>query len=91
MISYDDTPIATQSKDVEGELKFGGDKLEKKGDLAGGGKWYQGSHQDFERVVTLVKGPSGLTLKCSFAYKPKSAPPAGAVDACKSIVLPSGS
>jgi hypothetical protein len=91
MISYDETPIASQIKDVEGELKFGGDKIEKKGDLPGGGKWYLGSHQDFERVVTLVKGPSGLTLKCSFAYKPKSAPPAGAADACKTIVLPTGS
>jgi len=90
MVSYDDTPIATLAKDVEGELKFGGDKIEKKGDLPNGGKWYQGSHQDFERVVTLMKGPGALTLKCSFAYKPKSAPPAGAVDACKSIVLPSG-
>ncbi|MGH7296551.1 MAG: hypothetical protein ACRELB_16555 [Polyangiaceae bacterium] len=90
MISYDETPIPQQAKDVEGELKFGGDKLEKKSDLPGGGKWYLGAHQDYERVVTLVKGPAGLTFKCSFAYKPKSAPPAGATDACKSIVLPSG-
>jgi hypothetical protein len=88
MVSFDVTSIADQSKDVESELKFGGDKLEKKGDLPGGGKWYQGSHQDFERVVTLVKGPSGLTLKCSFAYQPKNAPPKDAIDACKSIVLP---
>lgn len=91
MVSYDETPIASQAKDVEGELKFGGDKIEKKGDLPNGGKWYQGSHQDYMRVVTLVKGPANLTLKCSFAYKPASAPPAGATDACKSIVLPSGS
>jgi hypothetical protein len=91
LVSYDDTPIAQQAKDVEGELKFGGDKIEKKGDLPNGGKWYQGSHQDFERIVSLVKGPGGLTLKCSFAYKPASAPPAGATDACKSIVPPLGS
>jgi hypothetical protein len=87
MVSYDDRPIPEQAKDVEGEMKFGGDKLEKKGDLPGGNKWFQGSHQDFERIVTLTKaGP--LTLKCSFAYKPKSAPPKEAIDACKSIVLP---
>jgi hypothetical protein len=88
MISYDTTPIAEQIKDVEGELKFGGDKIDKKGDLPAGGKWYLGTHQDFQRVVSLVKGPSGLTLKCSFAYKPKNAPPKDATDACKSIVLP---
>jgi hypothetical protein len=88
MISYDSTAIADQAKDVESELKFGGDKIEKKGDLPNGGKWYQGSHQDFERVVTLVRGPTGLTLKCSFAYQPKNAPPKDAIDACKSIVLP---
>jgi hypothetical protein len=90
MVSYDTTPIASQQKDVEGELKFGGDKIEKQGDLPGGGKWYQGSHQDFERIVTLVKGPAPLIFKCSFAYKPKSAPPKDAIDACKSIVPPSG-
>jgi len=73
---------------VTGEMKFGGDKLEKSGDLPGGGKWFQGSHQDYERVVTLVKGPSPLTLKCSFTYKPASAPVKDAIDACKSIVLP---
>jgi hypothetical protein len=88
MVSYDSTSIDAQAKDVESELKFGGDKLEKKGDLPGGGKWFQGSHQDFERVVTLVKGPAGLTLKCSFAYQPKNAPPKDAIDACKSIVIP---
>lgn len=90
MISYDATPIAEQIKDVEGELKFGGDKIEKKGDLPGGGKWYLGQHQDFERVVSLVKGQAGLTLKCSFAYKTKSAPSKDATEACKSIVVPSG-
>jgi hypothetical protein len=90
MVSYDDRPIPEQAKDVEGEMKFGGDKLEKKGDLPGGNKWFQGSHQDFERIVTLVKAPGPLTLKCSFAYKPKSAPPKEAIDACKSIVVPAG-
>ena len=87
-IAYDATPLAQEAKDVEGEMKFGGDKLEKKGDLPGGGKWFKGSHADFARVVTLVKGPSGLTLKCSFAYQPKKAPSQIAIDACKSIVLP---
>ena len=91
MVSYDDRSIAEQAKDIEGEMKFGGDKLEKKGDLGGGGKWFQGTHQDYARVVTLVKGPAPLTLKCSFAYKPKSAPPKDAIDACKSIVPPTGS
>jgi len=38
--------------------------------------------------VTLTKGPSPLTLKCSFTYKPASAPSKDAIDACKSIVLP---
>jgi hypothetical protein len=88
MVSYDSTSIAEQAKDVESEMKFGGDKLEKKGDLPGGNKWFQGAHQDFERIVTLIKGPAPLTLKCSFAYKPKSAPPRDALDACKSIVIP---
>jgi len=88
MVSYDDTPIAQQAKDVAGEMKFGGDKLEKSGDLPGGNKWFQGSHQDYERVVTLLKGPTPLTLKCSFTYKPKSAPPKDAIEACKSIVVP---
>jgi hypothetical protein len=88
MVSYDATPLAQQAKDVAGEMKFGGDKLEKKGDLPGGNKWFQGSHADYERVVTLLKGPPPLTLKCSFTYKPASAPPKGAVDACKSIVFP---
>jgi hypothetical protein len=88
MISYDATPIADLVKDVTGEMKFGGDKLEKSGDLPGGNKWFQGSHQDFERVVTLLKGPPPLTLKCSFTYKPKSAPSKDAIDACKSIVFP---
>jgi hypothetical protein len=88
MISYDATPIPEQAKDVGGEMKFGGDKLEKKGDLPGGGKWFRGSHEDYERVVTLLKGPAPLILKCSFTYKPKSPPPKEAIEACKSIVVP---
>ena len=88
MVSYDSTSIAEQAKDVESELKFGGDKLEKKGDLPGGNKWFQGSHADYERVVTLIKGQSQLILKCSFAYQPKNAPPKDAIEACKSIVVP---
>ncbi|HLK38024.1 MAG TPA: hypothetical protein VKU41_14785 [Polyangiaceae bacterium] len=88
MVSYDESPVATLAKDVEGEMKFGGDKLEKKGDLPGGNKWFLGSHQEFERVVTLIKGPGSLTLKCSFAYKTKSAPSKEAIDSCKSIVMP---
>jgi hypothetical protein len=88
MVSYDDTAITQLVKDVTGEMKFGGDKLEKSGDLPGGGKWFQGAHQDYERVVTLIKGPSSLTLKCSFTYKPASAPVKDAIEACKSIVLP---
>ena len=88
MVSYDSTSVADQAKDVESELKFGGDKIEKKGDLPGGNKWYQGSHQDYERVVTLIKGQPPLTFKCSFAYQPKNAPPKDAIDACKSIVVP---
>jgi hypothetical protein len=88
MVSYDKTSVTDQVKDVTSEMKFGGDKLEKQGDLPGGNKWFQGSHQDFEHIVTLVKGPPPLTLKCSFTYKPKSAPPKDAIEACKSIVLP---
>jgi len=88
MISYDSTSIAQQTTDVTGEMKFGGDKLEKNGDMPGGNKWFQGSHQDYERIVTLLKGPAPLTFKCSFTYKPKSPPPKEAIDACKSIVLP---
>jgi hypothetical protein len=87
-ISYDESPIAQMSKDVESELKFGGDKLQKKGNLAGGAKWFQGSHADFQRIVTLMKGPGALTLKCSFAYQPKKPPPKEAIDACRSIVVP---
>jgi hypothetical protein len=90
MVSYDGRSIPELVKDVEGEMKFGGDKIEKKGDLTGGNKWFQGSHEDYERIVTLVKAPGPLTLKCSFAYKPKSAPPKEAIDACKSIVVPAG-
>ncbi len=85
MVSYDEGSVASQAKDVEGEMKFGGDKLEKKGDLPGGNKWFLGSHLKYERLVTLVKAPGGLTLKCSFAYMPASAPPKEALDACKSI------
>jgi hypothetical protein len=91
MVSYDESSVSSLAKDVEGEMKFGGDKLEKKGDLPGGNKWFQGAHQDYERVVTLIKGPGTLTLKCSFAYQPKTAPSKDAIDACKSIVVPSGS
>jgi hypothetical protein len=90
MVSYDESSVASLTKDVEGEMKFGGDKLEKKGDLPGGNKWFLGSHQEYERIVTLIKGPGTLTLKCSFAFKPKSAPPKEAIDACKSIMLPPG-
>jgi hypothetical protein len=86
-VSYDGASIAELAKDVEGEMKFGGDKLEKKGNLPGGNKWFQGTHSEYSRVVTLVKGP-GITLKCSFAYQPKKPPPAGAVDACKSLIVP---
>jgi hypothetical protein len=91
MISYDESSVSSQAKDVEGEMKFGGDKLEKKGDLPGGNKWFRGAHQDYERIVTLIKGPGTLTIKCSFTYKPKSPPPKEAIDACKSIVVPAGS
>jgi hypothetical protein len=56
--------------------------------LPGGGKWFRGSHEDYERVVTLLKGPAPLILKCSFTYKPKSPPAKEAIEACKSIVLP---
>jgi hypothetical protein len=87
MVSYDDSPIATTAKDTESEMKFGNDKLEKKSDLPGGNKFFQGSHEDFERIVTVVKA-GALTLKCSFTYQPKHAPPADAIDACKSIVIP---
>jgi hypothetical protein len=86
-VSYDDTAMAGLAKDVEGEMKFGGDKLEKKGDLPGGNKWFQGTHAEYSHIVTLIKG-TGMTFKCSFAYQPKKPPPAGAVDACKSLVLP---
>jgi hypothetical protein len=88
MVSYEDTPLASEVKDVEGEMQFGGGKIEKKGDLPGGNKWFQGSHADYERLVTLIKGQPPLTLKCSFAYKPSSPPPKDAIDACKSIVVP---
>ncbi len=88
MISFDESPIAQLSKDVESEMKFGGDKLDKKGNLAGGGKWFQGTHAEYSRIVTLVKGPGALTLKCSFAYQPKKPPPKESIESCKSIVVP---
>jgi hypothetical protein len=87
-VSFDDGKLAQVGKDVESEMKFGGDKLEKKGDLPGGNKWYQGTHADFARVITLFKGQGNLTLKCSFTYQPKKPPPKGAIDVCKSIVVP---
>jgi hypothetical protein len=87
-ISYESTPLAQLAKDVEGEMKFGGDKLDKKGDLPHGGKWFKGTHAEFARIVTLVKGAPPVTLKCSFAYQPKAAPPQAAIDACKSLVMP---
>jgi hypothetical protein len=90
MVSYDEESIALQTKDVEGEMKFGGDKIEKKGNLSGGNKWFRGSHQDYARIVTLIKGTGTLTLKCSFTYKPKAAPVKDAIDTCKSITLPVG-
>jgi len=89
-VTYDSTPIAELSKQVEGEMKFGSDKLEKKGDLPGGNKWFQGSHAEYEHIVTLtqVKGPPAITLKCSFAYQPKKPPSREAIETCKSLVLP---
>lgn len=88
-VTYEETPLAELAKQVEGEMKFGHDKLEKKGDLPAGNKWFQGSHEDYARIVTLFKGPTPLTLKCSFAYQPtKKAPSQEAIDACKSIVVP---
>ena len=86
-ISYDASPLAEAAKDVESEMKFGGDKLEKKGNLPGGNKFFVGTHADFSRVVTLVKG-SAMTLKCSFAYQSKKPPSAEAIDACKTLVVP---
>jgi hypothetical protein len=87
-ISYESTPLAQLAKDTEGEMKFGGDKLDKKGDLPGGGKWFKGTHADYARIITLVKGAPPVTFKCSFAYQPKAAPPQLAIDACKTLVLP---
>ncbi|MDP9001044.1 MAG: hypothetical protein M3O46_13125, partial [Myxococcota bacterium] len=84
MISYDESPISQVSKDVESEMKFGGDKLDKKGDLPGGNKWFQGTHAEYARIVTLFKGQGSLTLKCSFAYQAKKAPAKDAIDVCKS-------
>jgi hypothetical protein len=87
-VTYDATSVPSLAKDVESEMKFGHDKLEKKGNLPGGNKWFQGSHDEYARIVTLIKGPPPLTLKCSFAYQPKKPPPKLAIDACKSIVVP---
>ena len=42
MVSYDFYSIAEQAKDVASEMKFGSDKLEKKGDLLGGNKCSKG-------------------------------------------------
>lgn len=86
-VNYDDSPLASVVKDVESEMKFGGDKLEKKGDLPGGNKWFRGTHAEYARIVSLVKAPP-FTLKCSFAYQPKNAPPQDAIDACKTLVVP---
>jgi hypothetical protein len=88
MISYDDSPLPQVARDVEGELKFGGDKLEKRGRLGGRSKWYVGSHADYERIISLVPAAGGLTLKCSFAYQPKKPPSKDAVQACKTLVVP---
>ncbi|MDP9150963.1 MAG: hypothetical protein M3O36_13620, partial [Myxococcota bacterium] len=88
-ITYDATSIAELSKDVESEMKFGHDKLEKKGTLPGGNKWFQGSHEEYARIITLIKAqPQPMTLKCSFAYQPKKAPSKLAIEACKSLVIP---
>jgi hypothetical protein len=88
MISYDDSPLPQVARDVEGELKFGGDKLEKRGHMAGRSKWYEGSHADYERIISLVPEAGGLTLKCSFAYQPKKPPSKDAIQACKTLVVP---
>lgn len=87
-ITYDDSPLSGLAKDVESEMKFGGDKIDKKGSLPGGNKWFQGTHGAYVRVVTLVKAAPPTTLKCSFAYQPKTPPPPEAVEACKSLVVP---
>ncbi len=87
-ITFDETSVAELVKQTEGEMKFGGDKLDKKGDLPGGNKFFEGTHADYSRIVTLFKAAAPLSLKCSFAYKPKAAPPKEAIDACKSIVVP---
>jgi hypothetical protein len=88
MVSYDEGQLAQVSKDVESEMKFGGDKLDKKGDLPGGNKWFRGTHAEYARVVTLFKGQGQVTLKCSFAYQSKKAPAKEAIEACKSMVIP---
>ncbi len=88
MVSYDDSPLPQVTKDVEAEMKFGGDKIEKKGHLAGKSRWYLGSHAEYERMVAVVPGQGGLTLKCSFAYQAKKPPSKDAIEACKSITVP---
>jgi hypothetical protein len=86
-VSYDDSPIASTLKNVEAEMKFGQGKLEKKGDLPGGNKWFQGTRDDYTRLMTVIKG-AHCTLKCSFAYKTKAPPQPEAIGACKSLVAP---
>ncbi|MBK7585795.1 MAG: hypothetical protein IPI67_37110 [Myxococcales bacterium] len=88
MISYDSKSVAEQSKEAESEMKFGGDKISKQGNLPGGGKWYEGTHQEYSRLLTVVKGKPPLSLKCSFTFKTKSPPAKEALDVCRSIVLP---
>lgn len=87
-ITFDETSVAELVKQTEGEMKFGGDKLDKKGDLPGGNKFFEGKHADYSRIVTLFKAAAPLSLKCSFAYKPAVLPPKDAIEACKSIVVP---
>lgn len=88
LISYDSTSFAEQTKDAESELKFGGDKIAKQGVLPGGGKWYEGAHQEYSRVLTVVKGKPPVSLKCSFTYKTKSPPAKDAIDVCRTLAAP---
>jgi len=87
-ITYDETSLKELVSQTEGEMKFGGDKVTKKGDLPKGNKFFEGTHADYVRIVTLVQAAPPLTIKCSFAYKPAAAPSKEAIDACRSIVLP---
>ncbi len=87
-ITFEETSVAELAKQAEGEMKFGGDKLDKKGDLPSGNKFFEGKHADYSRIVTLIKAAAPLSLKCSFAYKPAVMPPKDAIEACKSIVVP---